>query len=228
MRNCVPILAADYNEALACVDIANEMDCRLIEWRLDALDGLVDMEKVIHTSKQIKSITNRKLIITLRTSGQGGLRDMDPSTYVWMVRRLIDLAELDFVDIEMVNCAGNAQLKMLTSMAHKKDVKVIISYHDMLYTEKANEIQRRLCHMKYLGADLPKVAYTPHSEEDVVAVIEGARKASSEIGPIIGISMGELGQITRKEGDKFGSVVNFLKPIGSKGKVGKDLGQIEE
>ena len=227
MKNCVPIFAADYNEMLSCVETANEMNCDLIEWRLDALNGKVDMEKVISTCKKIKDISEKKLIITLRTHNQGGLRDMDQSTYVWMIRRIIDFVAPEFIDIEMINCGGDAQLKMLTTMAHKKDIKVIVSYHDILYTEKAKEIQRRLCHMKYIGADLPKVAYTPKNEEDVVALIEGSKAAAAEIGPIIGISMGKLGEITRREGDKFGSVINFIKPIGSKAENIKDIGQLE-
>ena len=228
MKNCMPILAADYNETLSCVEMANGSNCELIEWRLDALNGKVDMTKVINTCRQIKNKTDKKLIVTLRTAGQGGLRDMDPSNYVWMVRRLIDLAEIDFVDIEMINCAGDAQLKMLTRMAKKKGVNVIISYHDMRYTETAREIYMRLCHMKYLGADLPKVAYMANNQGDVEAVINGATTAVSEIGAVIAISMGELGQITRVEGDKFGSVVNFLRPIGSKADLAKNIGQLDE
>ena len=224
----MPILAADYSETLNCVDMANSSNCQLIEWRLDALNGKVDMEKVISTCHSIKNKTDKKLIVTLRTARQGGLRDMDPSNYVWMVRRLIDLAELDFVDIEMANCAGDAQLKMLTGMAKRKGVNVIVSYHDMLYTESAREIYMRLCHMKYLGADLPKVAYMANKQGDVEAVINGATTAAAEIGPVIAIAMGELGKITRIEGDKFGSVINFLKPIGSKSDQAKNIGQLDE
>lgn len=82
--------------------------------------------------------------------------------------------------------------------------------------------------MKYLGADLPKVAYMANNKGDVEAVINGATTAVSEIGPVIAISMGELGKITRIEGDKFGSVVNFLKPIGSKADQQKNIGQLDE
>lgn len=227
MKNCVPILAADYHETLDCVEKIMNTNCQLIEWRLDALNGKVDMEKVIGTCKKIKSKTDKKLILTLRTAKQGGLRDMDPSTYVWMIRRIVDLAKPDLVDIEMVNCAGDAQLKMLTKMAHAKGVNVIVSYHDMLYTESPREIYMRLCHMKYLGADLPKVAYMAKDQSSVEAVINGATTAVSEIGPVIAIAMGEIGKITRLEGDSFGSVVNFVKPIGSKVDQAKDIGQLE-
>lgn len=228
MKNCMPILAADYSEALNCVDKVIESNCELIEWRLDALNGKVDMEKVINTCRHIKGKTDKKLIVTLRTARQGGLRDMDPSNYVWMIRRLIDLAKIDFVDIEMANCAGDAQLKMLIRMAKKKGVNVIVSYHDMIYTESAREIYMRLCHMKYLGADLPKVAYMANNEGDVEALVNGATTAVSEIGPVIAISMGELGKVTRIEGDKFGSIVNFVKPIGSKADQQKNIGQLDE
>ena len=227
MKNCLPILAADYRETLECVDKAIGMNCQIIEWRLDALNGKVDMKKVISTCETIKEKTDKKLLITLRTAKQGGLRDMDPSTYVWMVRRIVDLVKTDFVDIEMVNCAGDAQLKMLTRMAHGKGVNVIVSYHDMLYTETAREIYMRLCHMKYLGADLPKVAYMAKDQGSVEAVINGAKTAVSEIGPVVAISMGEIGQITRTEGEKFGSVINFVKPLGSKAEEQGDIGQLD-
>ena len=54
--------------------------------------------------------------------------------------------------------------------------------------------------MKYIGADIPKVAFTPNSEEDVEKLIRGASLAHEKIGDLIAISMGELGQKTRKKG----------------------------
>ena len=227
MKNCIPIMAADYQEVIESVEKAELMNCQLIEWRLDALNGRVDMEKVINTWRYIKAKTRKQIIMTFRTERHGGLRDMDPSTYVWMIRRIVELVTPDYVDIEMDNCGGDAQLKMLTGIARNKGVKVIISYHDMLYTESAREIYMRILHMKYLGADLPKVAYNAREKSNVDALIEGAKKAYEETGPLIAISMGELGKVTRTDGDSFGSQINFIKPMGSKAPRAVNTGQLD-
>ena len=81
--------------------------------------------------------------------------------------------------------------------------------------------------MKYIGADIPKVAFTPNSEEDVEKLIRGASLAHEKIGDLIAISMGELGQKTRKEGDSIGSCINFVKPVGSGYDENSNTGQME-
>ena len=63
--------------------------------------------------------------------------------------------------------------------------------------------------MKALGADLPKYAVMPRTPGDVLALLAATWEASSEIGPVITMSMGELGKITRAEGGVFGSCLTF-------------------
>ncbi len=86
---------------------------------------------------------------------------------------------------------------------------VVISKHDFAKTPPSEEIAAALRKMKALGADLPKYAVMPHTPEDVLALLSATRQASREIGPVITMSMGELGKVTRACGGVFGCCLTF-------------------
>ena len=68
-----------------------------------------------------------------------------------------------------------------------------------------------MCKMQQLGADLPKVAVMPHSAKDVLALLSSTDEMACYHNetPVIAISMGPLGVITRISGEIFGSAVTF-------------------
>ena len=64
--------------------------------------------------------------------------------------------------------------------------------------------------MREMGADIPKAAYMPRTEEDVYTLLEAAAEANEELDvPFIALSMGELGKPSRVCGGTFGSCVTF-------------------
>lgn len=226
MIDCMPVIAADYEEAAELIRKTFESGIEIAEWRLDGLKGPVDIAEVMKISRMVKEDIGKKLIVTMRTEINGGGRNLDPSKYIWMMRRIAEAAEPDFIDVEMNNCGGDAYVKQLINTVHSYGVKVILSYHNLIRTEKERDIAMRLRRMKYLGADIPKVAYMPGDDEDVQRLINAAMSVQEEVAPMIAISMGEKGQITRKEGDRFGSVINFLKPVGSRSFICDGTGQM--
>lgn len=111
---------------------------------------------------------------------------------------------------------------LLRQLHHK--VTVIGSYHDFEKTPPAAEITKRLVLMRRLGADIPKMAVMPQKQEDVLALITATWEAKKILDPVpvITMSMGGMGLISRVAGESFGSAVTF-------GCVGKPSapGQIE-
>lgn len=98
---------------------------------------------------------------------------------------------------------------LLRQLHHK--VTVIGSYHDFEKTPPAAEITKRLVLMRRLGADIPKMAVMPQKQEDVLALMTAtweARKMMDSI-PVITMSMGGMGLISRVAGESFGSAVTF-------------------
>lgn len=65
--------------------------------------------------------------------------------------------------------------------------------------------------MQEIGADLPKIAVMPISSEDVLKLLEATNSMKQKYStrPIIAISMGHLGVISRLSGELFGSCMTF-------------------
>ena len=98
---------------------------------------------------------------------------------------------------------------------HDMGTKLIISNHDFAKTPAREEIADRYKRMMALNADLPKIAVMPQNERDVMVMLAAMNESTAFCGPLIGISMGELGKVTRVRGGAFGSVMTFA----SKGKA---------
>lgn len=65
--------------------------------------------------------------------------------------------------------------------------------------------------MDRMGADIPKMAVMPREREDVLRLMETTLLANRLMveKPLITMSMGTLGAITRVSGESFGSSVTF-------------------
>ena len=64
--------------------------------------------------------------------------------------------------------------------------------------------------MKELGADILKIAVRPQSRSDVASLLEVSADAAERTDrPVIAISMGKLGTISRIACEAFGSSVTF-------------------
>ncbi len=227
MLKCVPIMAIKLEEAVNLVGELANKDCDYIEWRIDTLDDKIKPELLAKAWNNMKELTDKPIIVTLRTTSQGGKARLSISKYNQVIRKLIDIIHMDYLDVEITTCGGDARAKMFAKMAAQRNIKTILSYHDIQYTTSARDIEMMLCRLKYIGADIPKVAYTANNMEDVENLKEGALKAHKVIGDLVAISMGELGKETRVNGDEIGSVINYTKPIGTAVQASDDLGQIE-
>lgn len=228
MKICIPIMATSLEESIIEARKTTEMKCDMLEWRMDCIEGKIRRDSFINAWNEIRMAAgNRPVIVTLRTKTQGGKKELSVSEYNAALRKIISEIKPAYIDIELVGSGSDANVRMLAVMAKKRGIGVIVSYHDLSFTEEARDIELLLCRMKYIGADIPKVAFTPNSEEDVEKLIRGASLAHDKIGDLIAISMGELGQKTRKEGDSIGSCINFVKPVGSGYDENSNTGQME-
>ena len=228
MKICIPIMATSLEESIIEARKTTEMKCDMLEWRMDCIEGKIRRDSFINAWNEIrKAAGNRPVIVTLRTKTQGGKKELSVSEYNAALRKIISEIKPAYIDIELAGSGSDANVRMLAVMAKKRGIRVIVSYHDLSFTEEARDIELLLCRMKYIGADIPKVAFTPNSEEDVEKLIRGASAAHKKIGDLIAISMGELGQKTRKEGDSIGSCINFVKPVGSGYDENSNTGQME-
>ena len=155
---------------------------------------------------------------------EGGEKAIDPMDYFAMNAQLsafgdaaCSILELSFA--RQYDDIAKATVRLCTIWVRG----LIISNHDFAgETPAREEIADRYKRMMALNADLPKIAVMPQNERDVMVMLAAMNESTAFCGPLIGISMGELGKMTRVRGGAFGSVMTFA----SKGKASAP-GQID-
>ena len=86
-----------------------------------------------------------------------------------------------------------------------------MSNHDFQTTPDASTIVNRLRSMQDLGADVVKIAVMPENKLHVVNLLAATammQEAYAEV-PVVSMSMGKMGAISRISGQVFGSAITF-------------------
>lgn len=200
---CVPLTGSGMPALLSEIRVVADLPADLYEWRADSFfggfsDALAALEE---------GLGEKPLLCTVRTQREGGGAQLSPGEYERALSELLELGGFQLLDIELSQ--GEDIVRRLAALARSRGVGVVISQHDFEKTPEEEEMLRRLTAMKELGADLPKLAVTPQSPKDVLALLSATLRANEKIGPVITMSMGELGKITRVSGEVFGSCLTF-------------------
>ena len=175
----------------------------LLEWRADYyLGNLLEVPSLLR-----ENVGEKPLLCTVRTRKEGGQAALTPEEYEAAVTALIGTGKFDLVDLEL-SC-GQERLLRLLRLAHEGEMAVVISKHDFEKTPPEHEIFCTLLEMERLGAELPKYAVMPQNVRDVLALLSATERASREFGPVVTMSMGALGKISRASGAYFGSCITF-------------------
>ena len=218
---CVPVIEKNEKEIIKYIKYINKLPIDIIEWRADFyLEDIIYNEEseinIIEISKSIKKITNKPIIFTMRSYKEGGKLKSDfYNNIIDIYKTVIKNKCFDLIDLEILTLKER-DIKNLIKLAKENNIKTIISNHDFNKTPSKKHIVYIINKMIKLKCDIPKVAYMPKNKKDVINLLE----AVSEIKdfPIIAISMGKLGIITRI----FGSVITFASAKSSSAQ-----GQIE-
>lgn len=205
---CVPITAIEEEEILREARLAVEAKADLIEWRADFFAEADDMEKTVRLGSRLRDVMgSRPILFTYRTEGSG--HSMELEKYIELNQRMADAGDVDLLDIELF--MGDEVCQKFCEYAHERNKTVIISNHDFDKTPNDQEIVERMCKMRKLGADVPKVAVMPRNAEDVLTLLSATNQYANAHadGPLITMSMGWLGQLSRISGEIFGSALTF-------------------
>jgi 3-dehydroquinate dehydratase-1 len=209
---CVPITASTIKGIKEEADnIYNNFrdDIDLVELRIDFFNEVNNLLKVDEVLKTVReSLKEIPLIFTFRSLLEGGEREISIEEYEKLLILAVDSGYIDIIDIEIMKDFDG--FNKLSDYAHEKGILVIASSHDFSKTPTQDEILFRLMKMSNEGADIPKIAVMPKCEEDVVTLLKATVIAKTCIdNPIVTISMGKLGAVTRIAGETFGSAITF-------------------
>lgn len=200
---CIPLTGRSMPELLSEIRVVRDFPADLYEWRIDCFFG--SLQSALEALQQ--ELGGKPLLCTVRTGREGGEASLSPEEYREKLSELLSLGNFQLLDIEL--SAGEEIVTELSGKAKEKGIGVIISRHDFEKTPPEEEMTAALEKMKALGADLPKLAVMPQSPEDVIALLSATLSASRRLGPVITMSMGGLGKVSRVSGGLFGSCMTF-------------------
>lgn len=207
---CVPIVEKTREDILSTAKAICSTEADLVEWRADWYEDVSAFSEVIKTADMLRSILGETpLLFTFRSAREGGEKELSLESYATLLESVAKTGFVDLIDVEVFS--GDDAVKNIIQTAHAHGVKVIASNHDFEGTPAREELVARLCKMQDLGADILKIAVMPQTRSDVLTLLSVTEEMSSRhtTRPVITMSMGRTGTLSRLCGEVFGSAVTF-------------------
>lgn len=212
---CVPLVAQTRAELLADAAAVVSQRPDVIEWRADHFVDLESLDLVVAAGSALREVAGDiPLIFTLRSSAEGGCPVSLSSQAVDALRLVAaDQLPFEFHDVEMRS--PESLTSELIRKVHARGGRVILSAHDFQRTPNDGALEFLFQRAHQLGADVAKVAVMPQSPDDVLRLLAVTRRMSEALPiPIISMSMGSLGVMSRIFGGAFGSALTFASSVG--------------
>jgi 3-dehydroquinate dehydratase-1 len=207
---CTPLVARSSDALAAELAAILQKKPDVIEWRVDFFDGIHDQAMVVAVARKIRQLaTGIPIIFTRRASHEGGERVvLDEGAVVALYEAVCASEAVDFIDYELSQSVDNRARLRRAARAH--GVLMILSHHDFKNTPTAAELVAKLELAEREGADIAKLAVMPQTPGDVLTLLEATLRAGERTTiPLITMSMGSMGAITRLCGWMYGSVLTY-------------------
>ncbi|MDQ3820032.1 MAG: shikimate dehydrogenase, partial [Acidobacteriota bacterium] len=204
---CVPICesrAIDLREAVArACEVAD-----IIELRLDYLPG-DELFKALGNLPSLINSSPRPVIVTLRSSEQGGRRLMDDNTRIifWGEHFLYDKPHTSFADIEL-------DLALLFQKREMAEGQTILDWERVICSEHhfegvPNNLWEIYREMAATPARILKIAVRANDITDCIAVFRLLEHSRGEGREMIAVAMGEAGLMTRVLAPSRGAFLTY-------------------
>ena len=195
----------------------------IIEVRLDYFNSL-EKEFLKNAFEMIRNMeADTAVLATFRTRKEGGEREIEVNKYEALYVWLLEEKLVDAIDVELF--IDEKVCKNLVAKATEQGVVTVFSNHDFKKTPTQEEMKQRLKMMKEYGADVVKIAVMPNSMEDVYRLLQITTEMREELQcPVITMSMGKMGMISRLIGESTGSCLTFgaAKQASAPGQIPSD------
>ncbi|WP_042349391.1 type I 3-dehydroquinate dehydratase [Bacillus massiliigorillae] len=221
----VPLVGKTEEALLPEAETVKSLAPDVVEWRVDCYEEVENLVSVVDMLSKLRSVfTDQLLLFTFRSHKEGGNKEVSDVYYLELNKTAILSEAIDLVDVELY--MGESIINSLVTTAKEQGVYVIMSNHDFEKTPPKEEILNRLCRMQEYGADLPKIAVMPTSVSDVITLLDATNTMKTQYAntPIITMSMGGMGVLSRLAGEVFGSAMTFGagKEISAPGQIPVD------
>lgn len=206
---CVPVMGNTVDEVLAHTQCAVKAFPDFLEWRADSCSGILEKGTARELLGEIrKTAGTLPLLFTFRSAAEGGRRAVTPEEYQSLLEEAGATGKAELIDVEAMMKGLNAG--KLTEQLHAQGCTVIASHHCFDGTPETEYLREVLERMEECGADILKLAVMPKNRKDVVRLIDITQEMMDTAScPVITMSMGALGAVTRISGEIFGSCVTY-------------------
>lgn len=206
---CVPVVGKTREDIYKQCSKAVCAQADLVEWRGDFYEELFSMKAVEETLRGLcDRLGQIPLLFTIRTKEEGSNLVISTEDYVNINQKVSETGMVDLVDVEFFK--DPEEMKELIHSLQNTGSKVIASSHDFEKTAEQEQLITRLEALGYSGADIVKMAVMPENFQDVSRFLQVVSQfAKGTIQPVIAMSMGETGAVSRVLGEAFGSAVTF-------------------
>jgi len=207
---CTPLVGKDRKELLTELAEILLKKPDIIEWRLDFYEEIQDINSVLSAAKDIYENSERTpILLTVRSQKEGGQPiSLSEKEVVAILAEVCKHPYVAIIDFEVSNQPEH--IRYLRKVSKGNNKKLVLSYHNFSFTPPKAEIFKSLFLAEFYGADAAKAAVMPQNNQDVLTLLEATREAEKELTiPLITMSMGGLGAISRIVGWMYGSSVTF-------------------
>jgi len=207
---CTPLVGRTFDKLMAELDEVLHKKPDVLEWRVDFFEDIGDATAVIATATAIKNKADKiPLLFTRRSTIEGGEKiALSEAQVIALYKQVCASNCIDLIDYEMANDPAN--IAQVRASACDNGILLVLSFHNFSYTPGLETLSSKFLLADQLGADVAKVAVMPRDLDDVLTLLTATREASKKLRiPLVSMSMGPLGAITRMMGGVFGSSMSF-------------------
>jgi 3-dehydroquinate dehydratase-1 len=207
---CTPLVGRTHAQVMTELALVLPKKPDLLEWRVDFFSALDNTGAVLELAAAIRATAGGiPVLFTRRSTKEGGepiaLRE---EQVVDLIAAVCASGTVDLVDFEMNN--DPAHIAQVRAAAHAHGVLLLLSFHNFQSTPASEVLCQRFAQAQGLGADVAKIAVMPQRLEDVLAVFSATLESSQKLDiPLVSMSMGGYGALTRLGGGVFGSSLSF-------------------
>ncbi len=208
---CTPLVGRTRDQVLAEVAQVVSKQPDLLEWRVDFYQGIDDVAAVVALTKEIRQAAGGiPVLFTRRSIREGGEPiALNEEQVVALIEAVCASCSVELVDFEMNNDPHHIAKVRAASTAH--GIGLVLSFHNFQATPSQAELSERFAQAQRLGADVAKIAVMPQRLEDVLSVLGATLESSQKLAiPVVSMSMGGHGSLTRLFGWAFGSAMSFV------------------
>jgi 3-dehydroquinate dehydratase-1 len=207
---CAPLVAPSRDALLAEAATAAVAKPDIVEWRVDHFRDIGKPGAVVEAGRALrKALPGMPILFTRRSAAEGGQAvAISESAVVDLYREVCAADFADLVDYEMSNPGDS--VSAVREAARSKGIGLVCSYHNFDATPDMAALGEQFARAKELGGDVAKVAVMARGAEDVLTLLRATLRATRAVElPLIAISMGPHGALSRVMGFAFGSALTF-------------------